>query len=331
MLAQIQSIWAAIPQRKFGKTTEFAMERIHEPNPEVKCAEDLGWYTEPGKKGTAIILHGSNASPVNNEMLAKILIEKGYGIESPLLAGHGLGTDQPTSTAQELWEQVFSLVQKVKERGDFCLVIGTSMGGSLALLCGTLETPPDLIVTVSGALTCKPSYGSAWAKTLNESKGRLRKSLPKIICPVLICHDIEDKSVSPQDAYELMKKLGSKRKKCIYYTGSGHSLMFSNHCPELVEDIENFRNHNYPPIKVKISYKGQAERVYIAGEFNNWKEDELPLKKEKEQDFSIELDLVPGLYPYKFIIDGEWTLDPKAQVIPAPNGQKNSLLYVEQN
>lgn len=52
-----------------------------------------------------------------------------------------------------------------------------------------------------------------------------------------------------------------------------------------------------------------AEKVYLAGSFNNWIPDEIPMQKDGE-NWTITLDLSPGIYEYKFIVDEEWMDDP---------------------
>lgn len=57
---------------------------------------------------------------------------------------------------------------------------------------------------------------------------------------------------------------------------------------------------------VIFRYKDEnANRVSIAGEFNNWTKDRDFMKKILDT-FEYEIKLKPGRYEYKFIIDGEW-------------------------
>lgn len=53
-----------------------------------------------------------------------------------------------------------------------------------------------------------------------------------------------------------------------------------------------------------------AKSVSIASDFNNWNMFGTPLKK-AEGGWICKLDLKPGRYLYKYIIDGVWTEDPK--------------------
>jgi len=49
-----------------------------------------------------------------------------------------------------------------------------------------------------------------------------------------------------------------------------------------------------------------AQNVYLAGTFNDWDPTLIPLKKQKTGIWTTSLDLAPGRYEYKFIVDGEW-------------------------
>lgn len=52
----------------------------------------------------------------------------------------------------------------------------------------------------------------------------------------------------------------------------------------------------------------KANRVFLAGSFNNWKPNVLPMLKQ-DSGWIVQVKLTPGKYWYKFVIDGEWTLD----------------------
>ena len=51
-----------------------------------------------------------------------------------------------------------------------------------------------------------------------------------------------------------------------------------------------------------------GKKVELAGEFNNW----MPstMRKQKDGRFVSNIKLPPGTYEYKFIVDGQWIVDP---------------------
>lgn len=49
--------------------------------------------------------------------------------------------------------------------------------------------------------------------------------------------------------------------------------------------------------------------VYVAGTFNDWDPEGIPMK-EKDGVYTATVSLEPGVYEYKFIVNGFWTMDP---------------------
>ena len=54
----------------------------------------------------------------------------------------------------------------------------------------------------------------------------------------------------------------------------------------------------------------QANRVVLTGNFNSWNPDAITMKKDKKGNWKTGLNLKPGRYEYKFIVDGQWWDDP---------------------
>jgi 1,4-alpha-glucan branching enzyme len=73
--------------------------------------------------------------------------------------------------------------------------------------------------------------------------------------------------------------------------------------------------------------KEDVEQVCLAGDFNGW----VPMPMEKMDDgFQTIVDLSPGEYQYKFIVDGEWVEDPAAEkMMPNEFGTVNCVLCVK--
>jgi len=53
-----------------------------------------------------------------------------------------------------------------------------------------------------------------------------------------------------------------------------------------------------------------AKRVTLAGSFNNWDTKTLTAKKMLKGNWSVKVSLKPGIYEYKFLVDGNWVNDP---------------------
>ena len=64
--------------------------------------------------------------------------------------------------------------------------------------------------------------------------------------------------------------------------------------------------------KVRFKIEEDPEReVFLAGSFNDWDTSVIPLKFTKRlKTFGVNLDIPPGDYEYKFVVDGVWKMDP---------------------
>ena len=70
--------------------------------------------------------------------------------------------------------------------------------------------------------------------------------------------------------------------------------------------------------------------VFLAGTFNDWDAESIRLEG-KDGVYATELDLAPGTYEYKFIVNGFWTMDPDPTRDWVPNGlgTLNSVVVVK--
>ncbi|MFH2065172.1 MAG: glycogen-binding domain-containing protein [Pseudomonadota bacterium] len=82
--------------------------------------------------------------------------------------------------------------------------------------------------------------------------------------------------------------------------------------------------------KVLFSVKApEANDVFLAGDFNNWDPEALPMEKDDEGVWKRMLKLESSLYEYKFIIDGEWKTDPQnSRMCSNRFGTENNMLAV---
>jgi hypothetical protein len=94
------------------------------------------------------------------------------------------------------------------------------------------------------------------------------------------------------------------------YDGNANSVYFNcNHV---------FNLKSYP----------SARRVFLSGNFNDWREKELKMNL-INGDWNLPIYLPDGSYSYKFIVDGDWILDPSnPEVRPDGTGYQNSFLSI---
>jgi 1,4-alpha-glucan branching enzyme len=76
-------------------------------------------------------------------------------------------------------------------------------------------------------------------------------------------------------------------------------------------------------------YAPEAGGVYLAGNFNNWDSTARPLKRYKDGNWKATLTIEPGVYEYRFIVDGSWVDDPQCvERIANEHGSYNCLIRV---
>jgi 1,4-alpha-glucan branching enzyme len=71
-----------------------------------------------------------------------------------------------------------------------------------------------------------------------------------------------------------------------------------------------------------------GEEAFLVGDFNHWDPRAHRMVK-KNGAFHKKLKLAPGIYEYKFIVDGQWRIDPyAAEQRPNEYGSLNSVVRV---
>ncbi len=75
-----------------------------------------------------------------------------------------------------------------------------------------------------------------------------------------------------------------------------------------------------------------ANRVQLAGDFNDWNPSRTPLQHVDHDTFQIKLPLRPGRYHYRYVIDGHWRNDPENHRVETnPYGDLNNVVEVGSN
>ena len=73
-----------------------------------------------------------------------------------------------------------------------------------------------------------------------------------------------------------------------------------------------------------------AGSVYLTGDFTNWSRDGIRMERDGDDGlWKVAVDLDPGEYEYRYIVDGVWIKDPRnVDSVLNEFGQENSLLIV---
>jgi 1,4-alpha-glucan branching enzyme len=53
----------------------------------------------------------------------------------------------------------------------------------------------------------------------------------------------------------------------------------------------------------------KAAHVLLAGDFTNWEQNPISLKKQKDGSWKATIPLEPGSHEYRFLVDGQWRDD----------------------
>ena len=87
-------------------------------------------------------------------------------------------------------------------------------------------------------------------------------------------------------------------------------------------------------LKQKVAfeyYAPQAEKVHLAGSFNEWNLKACPLKKDREGHWKTTLTLTPGRYEYRYLVDQSWENDQRSvECVPNAFGTWNSVVTVNE-
>ncbi len=72
-----------------------------------------------------------------------------------------------------------------------------------------------------------------------------------------------------------------------------------------------------------------ALSVKLAADFTTWDRRPVDLVREVEGPWRLTVELPPGRYAYRFLVDGEWADDPQCRDRePNPYGSANSIIVV---
>jgi len=80
--------------------------------------------------------------------------------------------------------------------------------------------------------------------------------------------------------------------------------------------------------RFSLKAENSVKKVQLAGDFSKWKA--TSMTKQKNGTFVAVVPLKPGNYEYKFIVDGQWRVDPDNGAWALnPYGTLNSVVTVQ--
>jgi carboxylesterase len=205
-----------------------------------------------GPKGRTgvLVIHGFGGSPRSLQELASRLVDSGYTVALPLLAGHGRTPEAMEASRRTEWTgDVEQAYRWVRARTDKVFVCGLSMGGTLALWAA--EHHPDVagLITINTIirhplervmLTIGRFRIPRWVKAVgNDAKAEgvderaydrlpmrstyelallsreVRAGLGRVTCPALVFSSVVDHVVPPANQRQLYQAIGSADKTFV--------------------------------------------------------------------------------------------------------------------
>ena len=248
-------------------------------SPETGAARvDASPFELPGEgHAAALCLHGLTGTPYEVRPLGQALSAAGIAALGPALPGHNETPERLAAVAHGTWLEAargaFRELRAVHER---VFVVGLSMGGLIALLLAAeervdaaavigvplrLRAPGVRLVPLlkrlvrfvpksSGsdirdpdARARHPSYDRMPLAAIHELvrlQRRVRAALPRIRAPLLVAHGAHDRTAHPDDAREILARVGSREREHLVLAASGHVVPVDRDGPRLAAALVSF-------------------------------------------------------------------------------------------
>ena len=116
------------------------------------------------------------------------------------------------------------------------------------------------------------------------------------------------------------------------YVVDGHWMEDPSNPAKVKNEFGEYNSYINVGKYVTFLLKGfkNANRVILAGSFNDWNEDAIKMEKGDDNYWRYRIPLPAGKHYYKFIIDGKWILDPDNPVKEYDGkGNVNSVFMVK--
>ncbi|QNJ22155.1 putative carboxylesterase [Synechococcus sp. MIT S9220] len=107
-------------------------------------------FSMQGGPITVVLLHGYTGAPAELFLLAEALHAQGFGVEAPLLVGHGTCLEDLMPVQPHQWlEQVDGVVDRLLDQGQRVVVAGLSLGSILAIQAGMRRPRVEAVIAYS--------------------------------------------------------------------------------------------------------------------------------------------------------------------------------------
>ncbi|XP_052116639.1 protein FLOURY ENDOSPERM 6, chloroplastic [Arachis duranensis] len=124
-------------------------------------------------------------------------------------------------------------------------------------------------------------------------------------------------------------RLRSIRAKLSVLEGKMSLAIMDAH--KIVEEKQKRINNAHRALQtlktICVVWHNPSSQIYLVGSFDGWST-QRKMEKSNTGIFSLNLLLYPGKYEIKFIVDGEWKVDPLLPIVVTNKGYENNLLVV---
>jgi len=143
---------------------------------------------------------------------------------------------------------------------------------------------------------------------------------------------VSRQAVSMWESEKRELKVNTLRKIAKVFGVGVDDILKSSHNAEENKEDKMPRLAKKKSAKNKVQFQlnaPEAKRVALTGDFKKWAAKGVPMRKSKDGTWKANVELQPGRYEYKFIIDNEWRHDPNnGNTIQNAVGSLNSIIEV---
>ncbi|NLN71041.1 MAG: alpha/beta fold hydrolase [Chloroflexi bacterium] len=234
--------------------------------------DDFFWI---GNRTGILLIHGFTATTAEVRLLANKLHAEGFTVAGPLLPGHGTNPDDLNRATWPMWvEKVKHYYEKLLSRCDQIYIGGESMGGLLTLELAHQHPEISGLFLFAPAIKIKNLWtsrllwpfleylkkedkddGLLWkgytvnpvkaAAELHKLQKHVRRRLPEITQPVMIFTGEHDRTIAPESAEIILKKIGSKVKLHLKMENSGHCVILDRERETIFERVLHLINTRF--------------------------------------------------------------------------------------
>ncbi len=239
-------------------------------------------------KGTSdtcvVLVHGWTSTPYEMRVLGRQLNKEGFGVDAPLLSGHGTKPESLENVTWEQWkEDVKRACKRVKKQYKKVYVGGMSIGGSLSLHVAANNADVDGLILMSTPYKMKyEKLGICIAYTtrkfINYKKKyyprllnpepsitqlisyqrypinsafeafdaikQSHKKLHKLTQPTFLIQPQRDHLIAKNSVFEIYNRLSSDKKEIRLIKKASHNFMGNGKHKQVFDDVVKFVKQN---------------------------------------------------------------------------------------